>query len=263
MTCMTKDPIIHKQPNVEGVIICVWVPSSCHLTTSSASNGLHDLCKGIKVFIRGSKYSWASSSYQGHVHGFHSMSRTIRGHHHHTRVPWPWQGLQGHQITKCGSKDIFRDSSSSKGLQPPQPHGETSRGQDITREVSRPSLRVPWHHQSMNDHIMDHKCFSNPSRASPTSVRSSGPSPRSSTSLARWWHQDSSLWVHGPCQPGTRCFKIQTHSILDPRHCKVGLGGINDILWGHYKSMLASMPISSTEILCQFFYNDLSSQPFN
>ena len=28
---------------------------------------------------------------------------------------------------------------------------------------------------------------------------------------------------------------------------QVGLGGINDILWGHYKSMLASMTISSTE----------------
>ena len=68
----------------------------------------------------------------------------------------------------------------------------------------------------------------NPSRASPTSVRSSGPSPRSSTpsagsstSSARWWHQEPSLWAHGPCQPGIRCFKKQTHSIWDPRHCKV------------------------------------------
>ena len=54
---------------------------------SSASSGIHYLCKGIKVFIMSSKSSWDSSSYQGHVHGFHRMSRTIRGHHHHSRPP--------------------------------------------------------------------------------------------------------------------------------------------------------------------------------
>ena len=34
--------------------------SSCHLTISIASSGLHDLCKVIRVFIKGSKTSWAS-----------------------------------------------------------------------------------------------------------------------------------------------------------------------------------------------------------
>ena len=64
--------------------------------------------------------------------------------------------------------------------------------------------------------------------ASSTSIKASGPSPGSSassagssTSSARWWHQDSVLWVHGPCQLGTRCFKAQTHFVRDPRHCKV------------------------------------------
>ena len=32
----------------------------CHLTISIASSGLHDLCKVIRVFIKGSKTSWAS-----------------------------------------------------------------------------------------------------------------------------------------------------------------------------------------------------------
>ena len=77
-------------------------------------------------------------------------------------------------------------------------------------------------------------------------LRSSGPSPGSSTSSARWWHQDPVLWVQGPCQLGTRCFKTPTHSVRGPRHYKVGLGGINDILWGHCNSMLTSMTISST-----------------
>ena len=34
--------------------------SSCHLTISIASSGLHDLCKVTRVFIKGSKTSWAS-----------------------------------------------------------------------------------------------------------------------------------------------------------------------------------------------------------
>ena len=38
---------------------------ACHLTMLSVSSGLHDLCKGIKVFIRGSKSSWASWSSKG------------------------------------------------------------------------------------------------------------------------------------------------------------------------------------------------------
>ena len=141
----TKVPWLHNDH--------IFMPSN-HVSTSS---GLHDLCKGIRVFIRGSKSSWASSSYLRHVHGFHSPSRTIQGHHHHTRAPWPHQGLQGHQITNCGSKDIFRTSSSSKGLhglkQLPQ---ETSRGYDITCGVDGPSSGVPWHHQSINDHRMGH-----------------------------------------------------------------------------------------------------------
>ena len=70
----------HKCPNV---ITCVCVPSSCH----HESNGIHDLFKGIKVFIRVSKSLWASSSYQGHVYGFHSMSKTIQSLHHHTGAP--------------------------------------------------------------------------------------------------------------------------------------------------------------------------------
>ena len=44
------------------------------------------------------------------------------------------------------------------------------------------------------------------------------------------------MWVQRPCQLGIRCFKA----------LQVGLGGINENLWGHCKSMLASMTISST-----------------
>ena len=82
-------------------------------------------------------------------------------------------------------------------------------------------------------------------KASGPSLGSSASSTGSSTSSARWWHQDPNLWVQRPCQLGTRCFKAPTHSVRGPRHCKVGLGGINDISWGHYKSMLESMKISS------------------
>ena len=58
--------------------------------------------------------------------------------------------------------------------------------------------------------------------ASPTSTRASRPSlgsstssAGSSTSSAKWWHQNPSVWVQGPCQLGTRCFKAQTHSVRD------------------------------------------------
>ena len=100
---------------------------------------------------------------------------------------------------------------------------------------------------------LSHKWPQNLWRASPLTTRALASSPRLSSSLAassastaRSWHQDPVLWVQGPCQLGTRCFKAPTHSVRGPRHCKVGLGGINDIPWGHYKSMLASMTISST-----------------
>ena len=87
--------------------------SSSHLTISSASSGLHDLCKDIKVFIKGSKSWWASP---------------------------------------------------------------------LSNKASRSSLGF---------------------LASSTG---------SSISSAKWWHQNPSLWVQGPCQLGTRCFKAQTHT---------------------------------------------------
>ena len=82
-----------------SIITCVWVPSLCH----HASNGLHDLCKGIKVFIRGSKsssrffiiprtysrvpwhikdHTWSSSSYKRSI-----TQQGFQGHHQHKRAP--------------------------------------------------------------------------------------------------------------------------------------------------------------------------------
>ena len=88
----------------------------CHLTISIASSGLPYFCKVIKVFIKGSKSSWASP---------------------------------------------------------------------LSTKASRQSLG------------------------------SSASSAGSSTSSAKWWHQNPSLWVQGPCQLGTRCFKAPTLVVRD------------------------------------------------
>ena len=45
--------IIISVSKCQTAIICVWVPSSCHLTMSSASSGLQDHTKGIKGIIKG------------------------------------------------------------------------------------------------------------------------------------------------------------------------------------------------------------------
>ena len=80
----------------QTAIICVWVPSSCHLTMSSASSGLKNHTKGIKVI-------------NDHII-FIKSTRTIK-------------------------PSTVGPRTSSRPLQPPQSHKETSKGQD-------PS----WHH---------------------------------------------------------------------------------------------------------------------
>ena len=41
-----------------------------------------------------------------HTEGMYMVPPKASRHHHHTRTPWPQQGLQGHQITNWESKDI-------------------------------------------------------------------------------------------------------------------------------------------------------------
>ena len=110
-----------------STIICVWVPSSCHLTTSRERNGLHDLCKGIKVIIKGSK---SSLSHQGPL------------------IQQMWVQRLLHQAR--GIMGFFNHLSHARGPLWVKIH------YDMTCGVARPSLRVPWHHQSMNDHRMGH-----------------------------------------------------------------------------------------------------------
>ena len=108
---------------------------------------------------------------QGHVHGFQNMSNTIQSHHHqiqgfhdpnkgckvitntkrassyipssdrHTRTLWSW---------KDGFMDLFNHLNHTRRPPRVKIHHATSYG------VARPSLGVPWHHQSMNDQKIGH-----------------------------------------------------------------------------------------------------------
>ena len=89
--------------------------SSCHLTISRASNGFHDICKGIKVIIKGSK---SSLSHQGPL------------------IQQMWVQRLLHQAR--GIMGFFNHLSHARGPLWVKIH------YDITCGVARPSFRVPW-----------------------------------------------------------------------------------------------------------------------
>ena len=51
---------------------------------------------------------------------------------------------------------------------------------------------------------------------------------------------------------GSKALDVRVLGSSKPVHYKRGLGGINDYLWGHCKSMLASMTIHSTTFSSSF-----------
>ena len=98
-------------------------------------------------------------------------------------------------------------SSTHQRLDTPEPHHlhHSFKG---TRTIK------PWQETSWTSPSFTRALASSP-RISSSLAGSSTPSAGSSTSSARSWHQDPVLWVQGPCQLGTRCFKTQTHSVRD------------------------------------------------
>ena len=97
----------------------------------STSYQVHHIIK-TKGFMTPSTHKWATSS-----------SPFLQGYKDH----WP---------NKCGSKGFFIKQEASWAFSTTLAMQWIKIHHDITYGVASPSLRVPWHHQSINDHRMGH-----------------------------------------------------------------------------------------------------------